>query len=113
MAEFSKAVRVVDWSTAYACLAFKLGIYLAGAFTTTPLQRIFEANICRDYYREHDPSVIDAYDYVVEELCKVAPVQKRVSDINGHSSGLDLLPGKCVLARGGPKIKNASLLTTL
>jgi hypothetical protein len=78
---------------AYACQAFKLSIYLAGALTITPLQRIFEANICRTYYQEHNVAVIDRQDSVPESLCKIDAVQQRVSEINGLSGVVDLLPG--------------------
>jgi hypothetical protein len=78
---------------AYACQAFKLSIYLAGALTATPLQRIFEGNICRTYYQEHNAAVIDLQDSVPESLCKIDAVQQRVSEINGASSVIELLPG--------------------
>jgi hypothetical protein len=77
---------------AYACQAFKLSIYLAGALTATPLQRILEANICRTYYQEHNVTAIDSKDSVPEGLCKIDAVQQRVSEINGLSSVIDLVP---------------------
>jgi hypothetical protein len=82
-----------DWAMAYACQAFKLSIYLAAALTDTPLQRIFEANICRTYYRAHNVHAIDSNDSVPESLCKIDAVQQRVSEINGLSSVIDLVPG--------------------
>jgi hypothetical protein len=83
---------------AYACQAFKLSIYLAGSLTVTPLQRIFEANICRTYYQLHNSAVIDMLDAVPESLCKIDAVQQRVSEINGVSSIADLVPGAWFVA---------------
>jgi hypothetical protein len=88
----AKSSKRSDWSMAYACQAFKLSIYLAGALTATPLQRIFEANICRTYYQEHNVAAIDSKDSVPEDLCKIDAVQQRVSEINGLSSVIDLVP---------------------
>jgi hypothetical protein len=83
---------------AYACQAFKLSVYLAGSLTVTPLQRIFEANICRTYYQLHNSAVIDMHDAVPESLCKIDAVQQRVSEINGVSSIADLIPGAWFVA---------------
>lgn len=89
----AKSSQKSDWFMAYTCQAFKLSIYLARSLTATPLQRIFEANICRTYYQEHNATVTDLHNSVSESLCKIDPVQQQVSEINGMSSIVDLLPG--------------------
>ena len=105
----AKSIERSDWSTAYACQAFKLGIYLSGALTVTPFQRIFEANICRTYYQEHNVAVIDLEGSVPENLCKIDAVQQQVSDINGLSSAIDLLPGTRPTVKAKPELTDDNL----
>lgn len=88
----AQSTNMSDWPTAYACLALKFTIYLAGALVTTPIQRIFEADVCRNYYRDADPSAIDGNDNILEGLCKAAPVQQGISNITGLLSGVSLAP---------------------
>ncbi|RYP71762.1 hypothetical protein DL771_004574 [Monosporascus sp. 5C6A] len=50
---------------------------LGGSLVDTPEVRLLEMAICRDYYLEHDPSVIGPppRSYVDEELCKINEIQ--------------------------------------
>lgn len=59
----------------------------------TPQMRLLEGNICRNYYRQYDSSVIDLNDDIPEELCKIAEVQAQVSHITGLANIFNLIPG--------------------
>jgi hypothetical protein len=83
----------VNWQTAYVCLMLRLGETLNIAFSTTPLLRLLESNVCRNYYRHHDSSAIALDGNVPEDQCKVVEIQGRISDLNGTASILTLLPG--------------------
>ena len=76
-------------------LAFALiGIIDIGAFLAEPPKtRVFEANLCLIYYREHDPSVIGADGAIPERLCKVDEVQQKMAMIFGWQDMFDALPG--------------------
>ncbi|KAF2822842.1 MFS general substrate transporter [Ophiobolus disseminans] len=76
-----------------------LGIFLVavidvGAFLAEPPKtRIFEANICLSYYREHDASAIGADGSIPEQLCKIDAVQQKLAFILGFQDAFDALPG--------------------
>jgi hypothetical protein len=59
-----------------------------------PLNRLLEANICRVYFREHDPSVIDANDQVPEHLCKGNSIQIQLALLLGCIQTVGLACGK-------------------
>lgn len=73
----------MSWRIAYASQALRPGETLTVAMSDTPLLRLLEANICRDYYRSHNPSIIAIDDSISEDRCKMAGVQKLVADVNG------------------------------
>lgn len=85
----------MSWRVAYAAQALRLGETLIVAMSNTPLLRLLEADVCRDYYRLYSPSVIAIDDSVPEDLCKIAAVQKLVADVNGPTYVLNLIPGMC------------------
>ncbi|CAO2654049.1 Nn.00g107820.m01.CDS01 [Neocucurbitaria sp. VM-36] len=65
-----------------------------GAFLAEPPKtRVFEANLCLTYYREHDPSAIGKDGAVPEQLCKVDEVQQKLAMIFGWQDMFDALPG--------------------
>lgn len=66
-----------------------VGAYLA----EPPKTRVFEANICLDYYRRVDPSVIGANGDIPEQLCKVDEVQQKLAMIFGWQDTFDAIPG--------------------
>ena len=66
-----------------------IGAYLADP----PKTRVYEANLCLTYYREHDPSVIDKHGLVPEKLCKVDEVQQKMAMIFGWQETFDAIPG--------------------
>jgi MFS family permease len=65
-----------------------------GAFLADPPRiRMFEANLCLSYYREHDISVIGADGTIPEQLCKIDAVQQKLAMIFGWQETFDALPG--------------------
>lgn len=65
-----------------------------GAFLADPPKtRIFEANICLSYYREHDASAIGDDGSVPEQRCKIDAVQQKLAMIFGWQDTFDALPG--------------------
>lgn len=71
----------------------RLGGTLNIAFSTTPLLRLLELNVCRNYYRHYDPGAILLDESIREDQCKVVEIQGQISDLNGTASILTLLPG--------------------
>jgi hypothetical protein len=61
-----------------------------------PLNRLLEANICRIYYREHDPSAINGNDQVPEDLCKGASVQIQLALLLGAIQTIGLACGQFI-----------------
>ena len=49
---------------------------------SSPVLRVFEASACRDYYLEHDPSMVNPDGNVTEKFCKIAAVQEEVIFLN-------------------------------
>lgn len=49
---------------------------------STPVLRLFEASACRDYYIDHDPSMVNPNGNVAEKFCKIAAVQGEVIFLN-------------------------------
>jgi hypothetical protein len=66
-----------------ALITLLLLINLATSLYQLPLNRVIEGRLCRDYYREHEPSLIDPDGGVDESLCKIDPVQQDLAWIQG------------------------------
>ncbi|KAI1394827.1 major facilitator superfamily transporter [Hypoxylon fuscum] len=67
-----------------ALLVLLLLVNLAGSLYQLPLNRVVERRFCREYYSEHDPSVIDSDGNIDEKLCKkVDAVQQRLAWVMG------------------------------
>ncbi|KAL5115337.1 hypothetical protein ACEQ8H_006782 [Pleosporales sp. CAS-2024a] len=65
-----------------------------GAFLEEPPKtRIYEANLCVAYYRQHDQSAIGADGSVPERLCKTDAVQQKLAMVFGWQDTFDALPG--------------------
>ena len=78
--------------TVYACLVLRAADSLGYALMSTPLLQLLESDVCRNYYREHNDSIVPRDGYISDRLCKAAPVQSDISYINGTNSILTLLP---------------------
>ncbi|VUC35726.1 unnamed protein product [Clonostachys rosea] len=68
---------------------------LGGSMIDTPEVRLLEMAVCRDYYLEHDPSVIGPPpgSYVDEKLCKVNKIQAELAYLRAIKSLLMTVPG--------------------
>lgn len=53
-------------------------VSLAIRLLNLPINRIIESRYCNDYYRRHDPSVIDHNGQVPEHMCKISSVQTKL-----------------------------------
>jgi hypothetical protein len=74
------------------CL-FLIAVIDVGAFLGEPPRtRVYEANICLSYYREHDTSVIGADGTIPEKLCKIDQVQQTLAMIFGWQDTFDAIP---------------------
>lgn len=83
----------MSWKIAYAAQGLRFGETLILSLSNTPMLRLLEADVCRNYYRLHDPSVIGVDDSIPEALCKIAGVQQLVADVNGPTYVFTLIPG--------------------
>lgn len=59
-----------------------------------PFIALIERTICVKYYRDHGNDQLSAAHEVVEKLCKVAPIQDKLSIVTGWKFAFDALPGK-------------------
>lgn len=84
----------MSWRTAYTALVLRFAETLIVAISNTPMLRLLEADVCRNYYRVYDPSVIAIDDSIPESLCKIAGVQQLVADVNGPTYVFNLIPGR-------------------
>ncbi|KAH7081199.1 hypothetical protein BKA63DRAFT_540380 [Paraphoma chrysanthemicola] len=82
------------WVLLVVLALFLVAIVDMGAFLAEPPRtRIFEANLCLSYYREHDVSVIGAHGSIPESFCKIDAVQQKLAMIFGWQDLFDALPG--------------------
>ncbi|KAL2869468.1 major facilitator superfamily domain-containing protein [Aspergillus lucknowensis] len=61
------------------CAACLTVMNLAFYSKAAPTLRLVELTTCREYYQEHDPSVINGDGYIDEQLCKIDAVQRKVA----------------------------------
>ena len=73
---------------------FAAVINLSIRLLNLPLNRIMELRYCRDYYLEHDPSVIDSNGEVEESLCKVSEIQQKLAWLGGFIDTSIILCGQ-------------------
>jgi hypothetical protein len=82
------------WIVLVILVFLLVAIVDVGAFLAEPPKtRVFEANICLQYYKEHDPSKITEGGTVPEELCKEDVIQQRLAMIFGWQDLFDAAPG--------------------
>lgn len=53
---------------------------------------LFQQALCFNYYQIHDATQINAGNVIEETLCKLSPIQARLSVIDGVDSFLQFLP---------------------
>jgi hypothetical protein len=68
--------------------------HMASKIMTLPLNRVIESRYCLEYYRAHDPSVIGPGGDVLEELCKVDEVQRKLAWLQGSIETLHVFCGE-------------------
>ncbi|EED19842.1 MFS transporter, putative [Talaromyces stipitatus ATCC 10500] len=66
--------------TLYAII---LLVEMGNAMTNGPFTRIFESIVCKNWYREHDPSKLGSDGEVPEDQCKSSAIQGEVATIKG------------------------------
>ncbi|KAI5863721.1 MFS general substrate transporter [Durotheca rogersii] len=71
-----------------ALLALLLLVNLAQSIYQLPLNRAVESRLCRDYYDDHDPSIIGDDGRIDEKRCKIDPVQQKLAWITGSMETL-------------------------
>jgi hypothetical protein len=54
-------------------------ISISYAFIEAPLYRLYEVALCKGYYREHNPSVVEPGGQIPEEKCKVVSIQQDLA----------------------------------
>lgn len=59
-----------------------------------PFIALVESTICMKYYRDQGNGQLSAGNGVVEKLCKVAPIQDKLSMVTGWKFAFDALPGE-------------------
>lgn len=78
--------------TVYSCLVLRAADALGYALMSTPLLQLLESDVCHNYYRESNDSIIPINGDISDRSCKAASVQSVISYINGTNSILTLLP---------------------
>lgn len=87
------------WRVASLCAVLKILQTLNTAISVVPRLRLYEATICRSYYRTFDPSVFDAGNNVPEELCKIPQVQADLAQLTGWNSFFFYVPSESMLMK--------------
>ncbi|KAI9727741.1 MAG: hypothetical protein M1834_007980 [Cirrosporium novae-zelandiae] len=85
---FSKSFKVFAFCT-LVLVTWDIGAFL----TNTPRLRLYESNVCREYYSVHDPSYLDDHGNVLEKYCKIDAVQHDVAILFGWQALFDYIPG--------------------
>ncbi|CAI6301629.1 unnamed protein product [Periconia digitata] len=86
--------REKPWIFLVGLLFFMVAVIDIGDYMSdAPKTRVFESNICLDYYRTNDPSQIGPDGYVPEKLCKIDEVQQKLAMIFGWQDTFDAIPG--------------------
>ncbi|KAH7409861.1 hypothetical protein DE146DRAFT_604896 [Phaeosphaeria sp. MPI-PUGE-AT-0046c] len=81
------------WVLLVVLALFLVAVIDVGAFLAEPPKtRVYEANICLSYYREHDTSAIGPDGAIPEKLCKIDAVQQKLAMIFGWQETFDAIP---------------------
>ncbi|MCJ1309861.1 hypothetical protein MMC25_003522 [Agyrium rufum] len=70
-----------------------IAIDLPAYFQSVPRVRLLEGIYCKNYYLEHDPSVIGPGGMVPEAYCKLNSIQKELALLRGWLTFFDYAPG--------------------
>jgi hypothetical protein len=81
------------WVVLVALVVLCITVLDVGAFLAEPPKtRVYEANLCLQYYKEVDPSKIQVDGTVPEALCKVDEVQQKMAMVFGWQDTFDAIP---------------------
>lgn len=86
-------------ATLLSLLAITFFIAISLKLVTLPLNRAVESRYCLEYFRQHDPSVIDDHGVVPEQDCKVGQVQQQVGFMIG---ALETVTAGCDIISAAP-----------
>lgn len=64
-----------------------------------PFVAMYEQNLCRSYYKEHDPTKVNPDGSVLESLCKVTTIQRQLASLRGWHGTFNAIPGTCFLLK--------------
>lgn len=78
-----------------AIILCTMGAFGEVCLTSTHMYLIEQAS-CRKYFNAYDPTQIGLNGLMDEEMCKIAPVQTQVAQINGLYAVLGFIPRKLV-----------------
>lgn len=59
-----------------------------------PETLLYESIFCSQWYKVHDPSLVDHKGAVNKEHCRIGPVQMQISTLKGWLSFFGFLPGQ-------------------
>jgi hypothetical protein len=81
-------------------LGLLLLVNLSMSLYQLPLHRVIERRLCREYYADQDPTMIDPGGNVSEDLCKVDFVQRELAWIQGAMETAWIVGGQCIQLSG-------------
>ncbi|PYH97882.1 MFS general substrate transporter, partial [Aspergillus ellipticus CBS 707.79] len=79
------------WRPAIFCILIYLLMGIGYFLSAAPQLRLLESIICRQYYKETEPTWSEAG--IPEHLCKTGPVQAALAQLLGWQSFFDNIPG--------------------
>lgn len=95
----------VNYVPILALLTFLTIQSAASTIMNLPLNRVIELGYCRDYYQEHNPSLIGPGGEVEEGLCKVTEVQQNLAKLYGGINAFHVLCGEWIPHKSSANIK--------
>ena len=86
------------WSTVYLCGLLIFTVDFPVFMGEVAKIRMLELGLCRDYYADVDPGVVQPDGSIPEVLCKIDSIQSRLANFRGYFAFLQGLPGKNLVA---------------
>ena len=77
----------------WICGVITLLVNLGHRLMNIPLNRLFEINLCREYWSHHDPSLVGSDGRTDELFCKEDPIQEKLAFYIGLITTLELICG--------------------
>lgn len=92
-AKWSLKDHLDKWWTVYICAIFIIVVDVPSFMSEGPRLRMLELAVCRNFYADHDPSVIDDNGNVIESLCKTPDIQSSLAKMRGILAMEEAIPG--------------------